>query len=262
MSSVVPIHRVCVFSDVHFDVEHKKCWASFRSWHQDNRPAVSVAMGDMVDLGMLSRFEQGSEDQTHAVVQIRRAVEELNSVAKECGTLIVMPGNHEERWEKAIYGKNAPALKGATGLDLKSQYYAQGLNPGIRWVSESADNPGLLLGKKAMLVMHGHKQSTGWGIKNISSANLTKFPTVSTIVGHHHRAQMMCRTSLGQTIVSIANPHLSGSHEYNITPDWQRGFTVLEFYGRTRLRDCETFTPYVVVMDTRGRFVWNGKVYG
>ena len=255
-------HLVCIFSDVHFDNEHPECWASFREWHAEHRPELTVANGDIVDLGMMSRYDQGPEDTVYAVHQIKEAVEELNSLNKECERLVYIPGNHGERWEKAIFGSKAQALKGAVGMTLREQMYSQGLSKQIPWIAESATCPGLYIGKKAVLVRHGHRQAGGWGIKNIASANLAKFPTVSTVVGHHHRAQMMAQTSLGRKIVSIANPHLSGDHEYATSPNWQRGFTILEFYGRKRLRDCVDFSAYVVIMDEKGRFSLNGKVYG
>lgn len=252
----------CVFSDVHFDNEHPGAWAAFREWHAEHQPALTIANGDIVDLGMLSRYEQSADDPVYAIDQIKAAVEQLNELEKECGRLIYVPGNHGERWEKAIFGKNAQALKGASGMTLREQMYAQGLSTSVRWIAETASCPGVYVGKKAVLVRHGHKQAGGWGIKNIASAHLAKFPTISTVVGHHHRAQMMGRTSLGKTVVSIANPHLSGDHDYNTSPDWQRGFTILEFYGRKRLRDCVDFTPHVVIMDEKGRFAYNGKIYG
>ena len=255
-------HLVCIFSDVHFDNEHKAAWAAFRSWHNEYRPAITIANGDIVDLGMLSRYEQSADDPVYAIDQIKVAVGQLNELSEECGKLIYVPGNHGERWEKAIFGTKAQALKGAAGMTLREQMYAQGLKPSIKWVAETATCPGVYVGRKAVLVRHGHRQAGGWGIKNIAAAHLSKFPTVSTVVGHHHRAQLMGRTSLGKTVVAIANPHLSGDHDYNTSPDWQRGFTILEFYGRKRLRDCVDFTPQVVIMDEKGRFAYNGKVYG
>ena len=196
-------HLVCIFSDVHFDNEHPECWASFREWHAEHKPELSIANGDIVDLGMMSRYDQGPDDTVYAVHQIKEAVTELNSLSEECERLVYIPGNHGERWEKAIFGSKAQALKGAVGMTLKEQMYAQGLSKKIAWVAESANCPGLYVGKKAVLVRHGHRQAGGWGIKNIASANLAKFPTVSTVVGHHHRAQMMAQTSLGLSLIHI-----------------------------------------------------------
>lgn len=255
-------HLVAVVSDVHFPNQHVAGWATFREWHAEHKPKLTIVLGDMLDLGMLSVYPQGSEDPVYVVDQIRLAVREINGLAAEAGRVIYVPGNHSERWEKALIGKNAQALRGAIGLSLKEQLYAQGLSPEVRWVEESGTNAGVWIGRRCLLARHGHKQAGRFGTANVSAKLLRETPGVSTIVGHHHRAQFQCQTVLGKTHFAMANPHLSGSHEYNPSPDWQRGFTAMYFYGRSRLRDCEHFTPYTVVMDDAGRFVYNGKVYG
>lgn len=255
-------HQVCIFSDVHFNNHHGTAWQAFRKWHHKHKPTLTVALGDIVDLGAISRYDQGMEDEAFVVPQIQMAVKELNSISTECGRLIMIPGNHEERWEKALFGSKAMHLKGTIGLSLREQFYSQGLNPSVDWVTENSECPGLFVAKNAVLIRHGHRSAGSWGVKNVASTLLTQYPTISTVVGHHHRAQLGCRTVLGKTVFGIANPHLSGTHGYaGASPDWQRGFTVLEFYGRSRLRECELFTPYIVVMDDRGRFSWKGEIY-
>ena len=61
----------CVFSDVHFDNEHPGAWAAFREWHAEHQPALTIANGDIVDLGMLSRYEQSADDPVYAIDQIK-----------------------------------------------------------------------------------------------------------------------------------------------------------------------------------------------
>lgn len=197
---------------------------------------------------------------------------QLNELSTECGRLYMVPGNHEARWEKAVIGNNAPALWGAVGLSLREQFYGQGLSPDIKWVSESLECEGLYIGKgKTCLVRHGDKQAGRYGIKQVATAALRRDPNISTVVGHHHRLQMMVQTIKDETrkglttrnVVGLANPHLSGPHGYvGPSPDWQIGFTVLEFYGASRLRDCTRFTPVPILMDDLGRFCYGGKVYG
>jgi len=245
-------HLVCIFSDVHFDNQHEGAWGAFREWHAKHKPNLTIAVGDLVDIGMLSNYAQSPDDPVFAIAQIQLAAGQLNELNKECERMMVTPGNHEERWEKAIFGSHGPSLRGAKGLTLREQYYAQGLDKTITWHTETPQQPGIFVGKRAVLVRHGHKQAGSWGVKNVSASLLNKFPTFSTVGGNHHRAQMQCHTILGRTVYAIANPHLSGHHGYNTCPDWQRGFTVLEFYGRSRLRDCVDFTPYVVIMNDKG----------
>ena len=49
---------------------------------------------------------------------------------------------------------------------------------------------------------------------------------------------------------------MTGDHEYNKDPDWQRGFTILELYGP----DNMFASPYLVIMND-GHFAYRGKVY-
>ena len=255
-------HLVAIVSDVHFDGHHEGAWNAFREWHAEHKPDRTIAVGDLIDLGMVSRYEQGADEPVFALDQIRMAVQELNSLNEECGKLQYVTGNHEERWEKALFGTKAQALRGALGLRLSDQYYAQGLDPSIKF------RPYVEIGgpECRTLIIHGHRQAGRYGVRNVASSLLTRYPGHNTVVGHHHRAQVMYRTyrdaSREKTVWAVANPHLSGEHDYVQFPDWQRGFTVIEYYGRSRLRDCVKSTPYLVVMDEKGRFSWRGKVYG
>ncbi len=253
---------VAIASDIHFDVEDPVAWGAFREWHREHKPDTTVLGGDIIDLGMLSRYEQSGEDPQQAVPQIRTAVREINALAKESGQVYVSPGNHEERWAKALLAGNAPKFAGAVGLTLQEQFRAQGLARTVKWVTESASCPGIWLGAGAVLVRHGHKQANKFGQLHLTAKMLRDCPRVSQVHGHHHRAQLSAHTSLGKTVIAIANPHLSGPHEYSPDPCWQRGFTVLEFWGGKTLPQCNAFTPHLVIMDESGRFAWGRKVYG
>jgi len=255
-------HLVAVFSDVHLPHEDPRAFASFRSWHSEHKPELTVALGDIIDLAQISRYDPEADGNPYAAAEIAYAVETLNDMLSSTGRIVMLPGNHEDRWAKAVFGTKALALKGTKGLTLREQFYAHGLDKRIQWVDESVTCVGLFIGKRAVLVRHGHRQAGRFGVKNVSTALVSKFPNISTVVGHHHRAQLACRTSLGETVMGIANPHLSGDHAYaGASPDWQRGFTVLEFYGAKRLRDCTKFTPHLVIMADDGSFCYNGKVY-
>lgn len=256
-------HRVFIVSDIHFDNHHAGAMRALEEAISTLRPKVLVVDGDLIDLASLSvKYDMEDDCQVFAVEQIKMAVVWLNKMRQYVQRVIVLPGNHEARWEKAIFGKRAPMLKGAKGLTLKEQFYAQGLDSEIRWVSESVHVPGVWLGKRAVLVRHGDKQAKGFGAADIAGKLLREAPAISQVVGHHHRGQLRCQTVMGRTYFAVANPHLSGEHAYSLHPDWQRGFTILEFFGRKRLRDCEKVTPHVVIMDERGRFAYGGRVFG
>lgn len=256
-------HRAFIVSDIHFDNHHDGAIAALEQAIKHLRPTVLVVDGDLVDLGSLSvKYDMAEDEQVHAIDQVAMAVEWLNNMREFVGRIVIIPGNHEERWEKLIFGKKAPMLKGAKGLTLREQFYAQGLHESIRWVSESKHVPGVWLGKQAVLVRHGHKQARGFGAVDIAGKMLREVPGISQVIGHHHRAQLRTQTVFGRTVFAIANPHLSGEHDYSVHPDWQRGFTILEFYGRKRMRDCVQVSPHLVIMDSKGRFSYGGKQYG
>lgn len=256
------IHKVLVASDIHFGAELEAAVYNFMKFAVDTKPALLVLAGDIVDLTALSRYDPEADSPAHVIPEIKGAVRWTNALAKNSPTYI-LSGNHEDRWAKALTGSRAVSLKGAKGLTLHEQFLAQGLSKEVHWMDEGPGVPGLMVGKRALLIRHGHVQAGKYSsAKSIPDKLLRQTPTVSTLVGHHHRGGFLANTVLGETIFGIANPHLSGDHAYNPNANWQRGFTLLEFYGAKRLMDCERFTPHVIIMDADGGFCYGGKFYG
>jgi len=244
---------VAIVSDIHFDAHDPAAWAAFRLWHTTNRPAETIVLGDFVDLGMMSRYRQGDEDPLNAIEQVKEFVREANALAAECELLTVVEGNHDERWGRLVEAFQAGALKGAIGLTLREQCYAQGLDSRVRWIRESAKTPPLRIG--GFTLRHGHRQVGRFGgPMHIAANRITKNLGASEVVGHHHRAQFFARSAGGRTAVVIANPCLTGDHEYAPDADWQRGFTIIETLGADRA------TAYPIVMHD-GAFAWAGRVY-
>lgn len=245
---------VAIISDIHFDLHHEPTWKAFRQWHADVRPSKTIILGDFVDLGMMSRYVQEADAPVYAIPQIKTFVREANSLAKEAKEIIVVEGNHDERWSKFLYGAGPVALKGAIGLTLQEQCKFQGLEPGIKWLREDTTHKGVRCGP--FILRHGHRQAARFAARHLAANRLTKSMGVSEIFGHHHKAQVYCQTSLGRTAIAVSNPCMTGDHDYNSDPDWQRGFTILELYGPDK---CYA-NPYVVIMND-GHFAYNGKIY-
>jgi predicted phosphodiesterase len=246
---------VAIVSDIHFDLHDESSWRAFRKWHAATRPAKTVILGDFIDLGMLSRYIQEPDAPPHAIPQIKMFVREANALAKEAKEVIVVEGNHDERWAKTICGPVAAAFKGALGLTLQDQCRFQGLDKAVKWVREDTINRGVKCGP--FVLRHGHNQQGRFGGgKHLAANRLNRTMGVSEVFGHHHKAQVFCQTALGRTAVAIANPCMTADHEYNKDADWQRGFTILELYGPDK---CFA-SPYVVIMN-EGHFAYNGKVY-
>jgi predicted phosphodiesterase len=248
---------VAIVSDIHFDLHDPATWNAFKKWFKDVKPAKVVVLGDFVDLGMMSRYIQGKSAPVHAIPQIQMFVREMNELLDFHPELelFICEGNHDERWAKHILGHAPHVYKDALGLTLEEQCYSQGLSRDVHWVREDLINKGLKCGP--FILRHGHNQSGKFGGgKHLAANRLTKTMGVSEVFGHFHRAQMMCQTAMGKTAIAIANPCMTGDHEYANDPDWQRGFTVIELYGP----DNKYSTPSVIVMND-GHFAWRGKVY-
>ena len=246
---------VAIVSDIHFDLHHQASWKAFRKWHSDIRPSKTVILGDFVDLGMMSKYIQEADAPLHAIPQIKMFVKEANELKAECKDLIVVEGNHDERWSRVVFGGAPTALRNALGLTLREQCYAQGLSSSVKWVREDTITKGVQCGP--FILRHGHNQAGRFGAaKHLAANRIVKTMGVSEVFGHHHRAQIYCQTALGRTAIAVCNPCMTGDHEYSKDPDWQRGFTILELYGPDK---CFA-SPYLAIMQD-GHFAYNGTVY-
>lgn len=246
---------VAVVSDIHFDLHHEPTWRAFRKWHKEAKPYRTVILGDFLDLGMMSRYTQGMDDPTAAIPQIKEFIVEANALLKECKELVIVEGNHDERWTKLVLGNVPSVFKGALGLTLEEQCYAQGLSKKVKWIREDTVNKGLQCGP--FVLRHGHNQSGRFGGgKHLAANRIMKSLGQSEVFGHHHRLQMFCQTSRGRTAVAVSNPCMTGDHEYLKDPDWQRGFTILELYGP----DNAYGTAHPILVQD-GVFALGGKVF-
>lgn len=246
---------VAIVSDIHFDLHDKAVWRAFRKWHTNVRPFQTIMLGDVVDLGMLSRFAPGENDPTNAIDQIKVFVQEANALVRECGSLLVMEGNHDERFEKITKGANPTLLKGAKGLGFSDQCYAQGLSRSVQFLRESTRFLGTHVGQ--FLLRHGHKQSNKFGAaKYLAGNHLDKSMGQSEVFGHHHRLDLAVRSAFGRTAVAIANPCMVVDQEYHLNPGWSRGFTILELDAPNYKRA----TPHPILMEN-GVFSWGGITY-
>ena len=246
---------IAVVSDIHFDLHHVPAWNAFMQWHADVKPHKTIVLGDFVDLGMMSQWKMGTDDPVYAVPQIRACIEQMNILVKQCDELIMMEGNHDERWDKVVKS-HGPALKGALGLTLREQFFSQGLDPAVTYMKEDTKNKGVRVGN--WILRHGHRQGRGWGPKHLAYNRLVNNMFENEIFGHYHKAQMFAHTANGRTATAIANPCLTGDHDYATDPQWQRGFTVVELYGPDNMYS----NARPIVMNDGGHFAYNGKVYG
>jgi metallophosphoesterase superfamily enzyme len=243
-----------VISDIHFPYQDKKCWRAFKSFVDNNEIQNIFVNGDIWDLEAISSFMKGGETSPHIVKELKQGITELNWLYERIyGDMVIIPGNHENRWDKTITAAFGVASKGLKNLSFQDQLYAQGLDVGIKIKPESVHNIGSKLGQ--FVIRHGDKQaSRNGGGKNVASNRIQNTLGASEVVGHHHVAQMICRSFDDRLATAIANPCLANPMAYATGASWQRGFTILEQAPDSWV------TPYVVVMH-KGKFAYAGKVY-
>lgn len=245
---------VAVLADLHIGAEDRQALEAVRRWHRHVRPDTTVLLGDFVDLGMLSRFLQSPEAPHEAIPQVRAFAALANALAAEARRVVVVEGNHDERWSKAL-GPIAHTLRGALGLTLEAQCRAQGLDPRVEWVHEDARTEGVRVGQ--FVLRHGHNQSGRFGGgKHLAATRITKSLGVCEVFGHHHRGQVFCQSAHGRTAIAVACPCLAADQDYQPDPDWQRGFVVLELSAP----EYTVATPHLVLIEG-GRFSWGGRTY-
>ena len=232
-------------------------WNAFCKFAKDAKPDLILGNGDLIDFNMLSNFPQEADASLHAIDQIISMAEHVNPLLKYAKNVKFLQGNHDDRWNKIVGGSLDPRLKGARGLSLKDQCYNQGLDKRVEWVDADMTGHGVKLGP--FQIRHGDKQCKGrfGGGKHLCATRLANSMGQSEIFGHFHRAQMFCQTSHDRgDIIVIANPCMTGDHDYSFDPNWQRGFTIVELYGPDNIYA----TAHLIVVN-KGHFAFGGKVY-
>lgn len=247
-----------IVSDLHFEESTDwAAWRAYRQFHRDVSPHTCVILGDFVDFSAISRYPAGSETPAYVIPEIKCFVREANALRENSRRLVVVEGNHDgDRWSRTVAGEKAMALKGALGLDLKSQCQRHGLDERIEWFRESVQTPHLQLGQFSLA--HGHRDAGPWGGgKNVAARMLANGYGEDQIQGHTHLSQLHAVTTpSGRTVVAIANGCFQRRQDYKPRAAWTHSFTVVELHAP----DFQRATAYPVVIE-RGRFSLWGKTY-
>lgn len=250
-----PPRLVAVASDIHWNSEAPS-YRAFRRWHRHVRPHHTILLGDMIDASMVSKHDPHKDDPLTILEELEALVRESNALLAECGRLTLCIGNHDRRVEAYLRGPKPAVTRGLKGLSLPELARAHGLDPRVEWFSETADRPWLPVAQ--FHLQHGHNSSGRFGAgMHPAAASITKSNGHSVLRGHLHRAQVYARTAFGRTAIGVANPCLTGPHEYAPNADWQRGWSVLLL----RPPHYDHATPYVIICDDEGGFCWGDRYY-
>ena len=210
--------------------------------------------GDFLDFPQLSRYAKSVGQAQGVLEDIKCFVYEMNALAKECGLLVIVEGNHDDRWRQKFIEPLALHMPGLKGFSLHEQCVAQGLTPKHQWIVESHETPGFFFGET--LIHHGHRRGSKFGSTNLARSALTRTLGRSQVHGHSHRIELVALGTHRGTCVAVANGHMSEDHDYSLENQWTRGFTILE---QNPVTGFVHPTPIIV---ENGTFVRNRKLYG
>jgi predicted phosphodiesterase len=241
-----PSTKVAVISDVHYPFEDEKALALVDAFLLDYQPDIVVYNGDIADCYNVSSYQKAPGKASTIQEELdytRLKLEERKHALPNVHSWYYLEGNHENRFKRLI-SKDAPALAGLKGCSF---HEAMGLDDlGITWVP---DHEELWIG--SLLFVHGFLARKHAGAS--ARGHFEKYGC-SLLVGHCHRLSVAYRRTKAGNHCLIENGTLCDLDvEYAKFPDWQQGFTTLEFDG-------DAFSATLRPIDNY-RLVADGKVY-
>lgn len=237
--------KVACISDVHYPYQDQKAEEIALSFLSDYRPDVIVWNGDIFDFYAVSQYEKNINKKMNIQDEIDYGVERLqlwmNTIKPK--KAYFRQGNHESRLAR-LANKTAPALTALRSLSLEANVDFDALN--IEYVPDHQD---LFIGD--LLFIHGTVVRKHGG--SSARGHFEQYGC-SVIMGHTHRLAVAYKRSKHATHTLIENGTLCDFDvEYAQFPDWQQGFTTVEFDGDDFSVQQHPIIDY--------KLIANGKVY-
>lgn len=218
-----PNLKVIVLSDIHIPYQDQNALNLALAYMDDYQPDVIVLNGDIADFYGVSSYSKTKKDALNYQ-------EELDEVSRWLIDLVdrfsdsdiyYVEGNHETRASRTM-GNRAPEFLPLRDLKVNKLLGLEGL--GIKWIPESQE---LKIG--GLMFIHGHKARRHAG--TTARAHFEDYGC-SVIVGHVHRLSVAYKRNKYGNHAMIENGTLCDLDvEYMKYPDWQHGFTELNFDG-------------------------------
>jgi len=244
-SSHVTGLKVAVISDIHYPYHDEKSETLVKMFLSDYKPDLIVLNGDIIDCYSVSSFQKDIKKKMDIQEEIDYTREKLMQWVDNFSEakFTYLEGNHENRFARIIKN-NAPALAALRTLNIADNLGLDEL--GIEWVPEWQD---MQIG--SMLFTHGHLVRKH-GSASVR-AHFEKYGC-SILIGHCHRLSVSYKRTKFGTHALVENGTLCDFDvEYTKFPDWQQGFTILEFDGN------EFAVTQHPIIDHK--LIANGKVY-
>ena len=237
--------KIAVLSDIHYPYEDAQCIKIVKSYLRDYKPDMIILNGDITDCYSVSRYEKNMKGRPDIQEEIDYTAEKLEEWVTEFPDteFKFIEGNHEERLRRHV-SSNAPALVALRNMSFP---YLVGLdNLGIEWIGTDQE---LQIG--SLLFTHGHMAR-----KHAGTTARGHFESYgcSVIVGHVHRLSVAWkRNKIGHHAMVENGTLCDFDVEYLKFPDWQHGFTTIEFDGNDFCPRQHPIIDYKLIAD--------GKVY-
>jgi predicted phosphodiesterase len=238
--------KVACLSDIHYPYQDEKAEEIALAFMTDYKPDVIVWNGDIFDFYAVSQYEKSISKKMDIQEEIDYGVRRIQLWTKELGAKTkhyFREGNHENRLSRLITSK-APALAALRSTKLEENVDFKSL--GIRFIPDHQD---LYIGN--MLFVHGTIVRRQGGAS--ARGHFDQFGC-SVIMGHTHRLAVSYKRNKNGTHAMVENGTLSDFDvEYCKFPDWQHGFTTMEFDG-----DDFTVMQHPII---NYKLLYGGKVY-
>jgi len=218
-----PNLKVIVLSDIHIPYQDQNALNIALAYMDDYQPDVIVLNGDIADFYAVSAYSKAKKDTMDYQEELDTVSQWLINLVNRFpdSDIYYIEGNHETRAKRTM-AKRAPEFLPLRDLSVKSLLGLEDLN--IIWVPESQE---LKIGN--LMFIHGYKARKHAG--TTARAHFEDYGC-AIIVGHVHRLSVGYKRNKHGNHAMIENGTLCDLDvEYLKYPDWQHGFTELNFDG-------------------------------
>lgn len=235
--------KVAVLSDVHYPYEDAQAIRLVMAYLKDYQPDMIIFNGDILDCYSISRYDKNPARNLDFNQEVEYARDKLEEWVDTFpyATIKMLEGNHEERLKKYL-SSNAAALLNIQGMKMKNLLHLDRL--GIEWIDSSRE---LKIGN--LLFTHGHLAR-----KHAGSSARGHYESYgcSVLIGHIHRLSIgWKRTKIGDFCMIENGTLCDFDVEYMKFPDWQHGFTTIEFDGSDFSPRQHAIVDYKLIADNK-----------
>lgn len=238
--------KVAVLSDIHYPYQDEKACEVADMFLEDYKPDVLVYNGDVADCYSVSSYEKSYKKKMNIQEELDYTHEKLKERFKRLPSIqetYFVEGNHENRFNRAIQA-GMSTMGSLRGLSIQ---HSMGLDElDITYVPSGEE---LKIGK--LLFTHGHMARKHAG--NTARGHYEQYGC-SVIIGHVHRLSVSYKRNKFGNHAMIENGTLCDFDvEYMKYPDWQHGFTTIDFDGDDFVATSRPIIGY--------KLIANEKVY-